>query len=355
MPTSSPMTRADILRAVIPGSALPLWVPLLTPYRPGSRDVDVARLHRHLQVVRAHTPLWMVGGSTGDGWDMDDRQFAQLLAASTSEEVGELQGRVLFALLAPTTDAVLSRLHALHAALGTSPTASFEDNLERCVERGVVGICVAPPIGEDIDQLTIAHHVEEVGRHARMPVALYEIPQITGNRIADETFQALIASHEEIILFKDSSGEDRLAREASMLDSPVLVRGFESDYASSLRAGGGDYDGLLLSSANVFGQELVAIVRATLSGRIDAAARHGDALETRVAACFDAVADLRTGNAFANANRVVDHVLAHGRRTGEVEPPTLFDGTKVDAAVVDAVASILDRDGLRPDTGYLDV
>jgi len=349
------MTRADILRAVIPGSALPLWVPLLTPYRPDERDVDVARLHRHMQVVRAHTPLWMIAGSTGDGWDMDDRQFAQVLAASTDDHVAELQGRVLFALLGETTDAVLSRLHALHGALGTSATAPFQDNLQRCIDRGVVGICVAPPIGEDVDQLTIAHHVEEIGRHARMPIALYEIPQITGNRIASETFQALIAAHEEIILFKDSSGEDRLAGEASMLDSPVMVRGFESAYAPSLRAGGGDYDGLLLASANVFGQELVAIVRATLSGKLDAAARHGVALEQRVAACFDAVGGVPVGNAFANAMRVLDHVMAHGNRVGEVQPPTLFDGTKIDPAVVDVVATVLDRSGLRPETGYLDV
>lgn len=349
------MSRADILQAVIPGSALPLWVPLLTPYREGSTDVDAARFHRHQQVVRAHSPLWMVGGSTGDGWDIDDRQFAQLLAASCDDEVAELQGRTLYALLGPTTDAVLNRLHALHAALGTSPTAPLRENLERLVERGVVGICIAPPIGDDLDQLTIAHHVEEIGRFARMPIALYEIPQVTGNRIAAETFQALVASHEEIILFKDSSGEDRLAGESSMLDSPVLVRGFESDYAASLRAGGGDYDGLLLSSANVFGSELVAIVRATLSGHLDAANRHAQALQTRVAACFDTVASVPVGNAFANANRVVDHVMAYGRRVGEVAPPTLFDGSTMGTEIVDAVASILDRDGLRPDTGYLDL
>lgn len=354
MSTSPPLRRSDILRAVIPGAALPLWVPLLTPYRAGDGAVDVDRLRRHREVVRAHTPLWMIGGSTGDGWDIDDRQFATLLAASCDEHVASLQGRTLFALLGPTTDAVLNRLHALHAALGTSPKASFEENLERLIERGVVGICIAPPVGDDLDQLTIAHHFEEIGRHARMPIAMYEIPQMTGNRIAPETFQALVASHEEIILFKDSSGEDVLAETASMLDSPVLVRGFESDYAASLRAGGGLYDGLLLASANVFAQELVAIVRATLSGHLDAATTHADALEKRVAASFDAVGSVPVGNAFANANRVIDHVMAFGPRTAEVPPPTLFDGSTIDPAVVDAVASILDRDGLRPATGYLD-
>lgn len=355
MSTSSPLRRADILNAVIPGNALPLWVPLLTPYRPGAPDVDVDRLRRHREVVRAHTPLWMVGGSTGDGWDLDDRQFATLLAASCDDSVRELQGRVLFALLGRDTDAVLNRLHALHGALGTSDRNSFDENLEILVERGVVGICLAPPVGEGIDQVTIAHHVEEIGRRARMPIALYEIPQATGNRIAPETYQALIASHEEIVLFKDSSGEDRLAATSSLLDSPVLVRGFESDYASALRAGGGNYDGLLLGSANVFASELVGIVRATLSGHLDAAATHAAALQQRVEASFDAVAAVPVGNAFANANRVIDHVMAFGPRTADVPPPTLFDGSAIDPAVVDAMASILDRDGLRPATGYLDV
>ena len=348
------MSRAEILRAVIPGAALPLWAPLLTPYLDGGRDVDVTRWHRHQQVVRAHTPLWIVAGTVGDGWDLDDRQFAQLLAASCAPPGRELQGRRLFALFGPTTDAVLNRLHALHAALGTSANASFGENLERLVDQEVIGIAVAPPIGDDVDQLSIAHHVEEVGRHARMPIALCEVPQVTGNRIAPETFQALVASHDEIVLFDDASGEDRLCAHTSMLDSPVLVRGHESSYAGSLRAGGGEYDGLALGSANVFASELVAIVRATLSGRVDAATRHGEALEARVKRCSEAVTSIRRGNVLANAARVVDHVMAHGRRAGEVAPPTLFDGTRVDADVVDAVASVLDRDGQRPETGYLD-
>ncbi|HKK70699.1 MAG TPA: dihydrodipicolinate synthase family protein [Candidatus Krumholzibacteria bacterium] len=350
-----PPPRAEILRAVIPGAALPLWVPLLTPYRPGTADVDVERLRRHQRVLRGHTPLWMVAGSTGDGWELDDRQFGQLLDAVTAPEADAIDGHLLFALLAADTEQALGRLERLHEALGTSPNASFEDNLHVLRARGWVGICVAPPVGEDVDQLRIAHHFEEIGRRARMPMAVYEIPQVTGCRIAAETFRALVGAHEEIVLFKDSSGEDRLAGETSPLNAPVLVRGAESDYATSLRAGGGLYDGLLLGSANNFGQELAAIVRATLSGHLDAAKAHSSALQKRVADLFEAVAPVPVGNAFANANRAVDHVLAHGHRATDVEPPALFDGSVMAPEVIAAVDAILDRDGVRPLTGYLDL
>ena len=355
MSDSPVLRRADILRTVIPGAALPLWVPLLTPWTAGSGDVDVDRFHLRRRVLAAHTTLWMVGGTTGDGWELDDRQFEQLVRAALDAPEGVPRGHLLFALLGPTTAAVIERLNMLREMLGVSPEWSFERTLEHLRPRGVVGICLAPPVGEDIDQLSIAHHFEEVGRRARMPIALYEIPQVTGCRIAPETFNALVGSHEEIVLFKDSSGEDRLAAESSMLDSPVLVRGFESDYATALRAGGGDYDGLLLGSANNFGQELVAIVRATLSGMLSAAGVHASALQRRNKALFQAVAPAGVGNAFANANRAVDHVLAYGNRVAEVDPPALFDGSTLDRAIVESVVTVLDREGLRPTTGYLDL
>ncbi len=71
-----------------------------------------------------------------------------------------------------------------------------------------------------------------------------------------------------------------MATSGVALDGVSLVRGAEGGYARWTRGGGGPYDGLLLSTANVFAPQLHVILEllahgrraeaAELSGRIEA-------------------------------------------------------------------------------------
>lgn len=351
------MERSDLLATVLPGRALPLWVPLLTPWKEkeGRAVVDLERLRRHAEVVRAHTGLWMIAGSTGDGWELDDDAFERLLHFAAGPVAAELRARSLVAVLRPSTQEVCARIERVHVAISTSARADARTNADTLVARNLVGLCVCPPVGEDVDQQAILDHYDEVIRVARMPIAVYELPQVTGCRIEPATFGELVRRHPEILLFKDSSGEDRIAPAAPLADAPVLVRGAEGSYVDALRAAGGSYDGLLLSTANNFADELVGILRAALGGSLDAARAHAEALQQRVEALFEAAADEPAANAFANANRAVDHLLAHGARWREVEPPLLFDGSRLRTSLLERAAMRLEEARRMPETGYLDV
>ena len=340
--------RAALQSAVLPAGALPLWVPLLTFYRPAGTDgragggraqVDLERTRAHAWQVAQSVPLWMVAGSTGDGWDLDDAQLEALFRLAATD-LRTKDSRVLAALLRPTTTDVLDWIARLHRIVGTDPRGTVADNVERLRQLGWVGICVCPPVGSEISQEAIAAHYEAILDAARMPLAIYQLPQVTGCRIAPATFGRLSERHPEIILFKDSSGEDQVAP-AIPPAGPLLVRGAESAYAASLRALGGAYDGLLLSTANVFGSELREIVAAALAAQPSRARALAERLERRVTALFAAAAGAPVGNTFANVNRTVAHLRSLGESWREVATPLLFDGSRLPGAFVERIAVTL--------------
>ena len=77
-------------------------------------------------------------------------------------------------------------------------------------------------------------------------------------------------------------------------------------------------------------------------------------VEDVVARVFDLVADLPDGNAFANANKAIDHFLAHGPRASEAPPPRLHAGTTLPPQIIAATGQVLTDCGLMPGGGYLD-
>ncbi len=339
------MERADILDAILPPRALPLWIPLLTPYREAVEQgtaVDASALALHARALRGVTPLWMASGSTGDGWELDDTQWAQLLEAIVDPDFRSLGGRTLVAVLRPTTAEVHERLDALHSLLGTRPDATVGDNLRRALEHGIIGVCLCPPVDPDADQGSILEHYRTLIEHAALPIALYQLPQVTGCRIEPSTFDELIARHRSIVLFKDSSGEDTIAAAAGPAPGPLLVRGAESRYADALRGAGGPYDGLLLSTANSSGPALAELVHRVLDGRIEEARTISDALQRLWSEIFPAVAEAPVGNAFANANRAVVHLLHHGAAWSEHPRPLLFDGSRLPDDVLTRVWKVIE-------------
>jgi len=261
--------------------------------------------------------------------------------------------RILIGTLRPSTDEVLAFIDRVHAAAGTSRTATLDDNVARLAEKGWVGITVCPPVGSDVTQEAIVEHYRTVADAARMPLAVYQLPQVTQNEIAPTTMAKLVAEHEEIILFKDSSGADTIANAAEGLDDVVLVRGAEGNYAGVLEPLGGNYDGLLLSTGNVFGPQLRTILDRVNAGDHAKAAALSDELTTVVDRLFAAGADAPVGNAFANVNRCVDHVNAHANTWRDHEPPMVFDGSRVPPAVVERIAAILKDAGCVGKSGYV--
>jgi dihydrodipicolinate synthase/N-acetylneuraminate lyase len=167
------------------------------------------------------------------------------------------------------------------------------------------------------------------------------------------TVAHLAARYANFILFKDTSGRDRVARSGADLGGVILVRGAEGGYSRWLRAAGGAYDGFLLSTANVFGPQFSQLLR--LVRREPAASRAlSRRMETVVAQVFAAVARVPNGNPFTNANKALDHWFAWGGCRGATAPrPCLISGLELPRELLETARRALQAHGFLSRRGYL--
>jgi len=113
------------------------------------------------------------------------------------------------------------------------------------------------------------------------------------------------------------------------------------------------YDGFLLSTANVFARELDTVLGLLAQGRRRDAEDLAQRLSRTVQGCFELASGFPTGNAFTNANKVIDHLMAHGPNALQVEPPLLYSGVRLPLSFVAAAADLLSQANLLPARGYL--
>jgi hypothetical protein len=104
---------------------------------------------------------------------------------------------------------------------------------------------------------------------------------------------------------------------------------------------GGPYGGLLLATANVFGERLGRIVRDAFAGRPESASREGADQSALVARLFAAGAEAPRGNAFSCVARAALHVRDHGARWRAAPAPRLFDGSRLPEAYVARIAEAM--------------
>ena len=309
---------------------------MLTHFQ-SARVPDAERIWRHLRDLAPHVRGILVPGSTGEGWEMSDADVRTLLdiVLAAAPEAGM---RVLIGILKTETEAVLSCL------------ASMRDLLSH---PAVAGITVCPPKGHHLTQPQIADALRRVLGH-RLPTALYQLPQVTENEMCPETVATLATEYGNFMLFKDTSGTDRVAFSGLDLGGVFMVRGAEQGgYARWPRVSGGPYDGFLLSTANVFAPELSAMLRLLGQGKVARAKSLSRQLEAVVTEAFAVVADFPVGNAFANANKLLDHLRAYGERAMDQPPPMLYSGVRLPAAAVEKVRAVLARHRMLPAKGYL--
>jgi 4-hydroxy-tetrahydrodipicolinate synthase len=319
----------------------PLWVPLLTHYRPrgSATEIDGERMAAHIKAIRPSVRQFLLAGSTGDGWEMDQDAFRAITALGRRADVFE-GTRILFGVLRPTTDEVVDRAQELERDLAQNglPAGEF------------IGLTVCPPVDPTATQDLILRHYEAVLEGTTANVAVYQLPQVTGCRITPETMHRL-AGHKRIIMFKDTSGEDTVAR-AGELGDVRLVRGAEGSYVESVRPAG-PYDGWLLSTGNVFGSLLRRMIELHRSGQTGRATRLSEAMTGLVQALFDAAQAVSFGNAFSNANRAADHLLAVGQQWRQAAPPLTASGNRIPEALLAAAEDVLGYLPALSQHGYL--
>jgi dihydrodipicolinate synthase/N-acetylneuraminate lyase len=337
----------DLQKTLFPGGIPTLWCPSLTHFD-GGRRIDLGRMEAHLAWMMPHVQGFLIPGSTGDGWDLDDEETETVVkfAVRMGREKGvSLLLGALRKNTAEMTGSIERFLDILRRLTGkTDPRAAM-------AAAGVSGFTLCPPTGADLDQAAVAAALETL-LDMGLPVALYQLPQVTGNETAPDTFAWLIATYPNLILFKDSSGADRVALSGVDPHGVFLVRGAERDYARWLRAAGGVYDGFLLSTANSFPAGLRTIVDRILGGRRAEAATLSAALTGAVDEVFGLVGAIPCGNAFTNANKAIEHFMAFGPEA-DGEGPMLHGGLRIPAGILAGTGDALRRYGLMPVKGYL--
>ncbi len=306
-----------------------LFVPVLTHYAAGAAGtVDPVRTLAHIRAIRPSVRQIMLAGSTGDGWELDDASFDALIDLAASEELAGLDAQLIFGALRPTTESVIARLQHLERRLAADAALAAR----------VTCAVVCPPVDEGASQDAILAHYQAVLEASSLPIAVYQLPQVTGCRIAAETLQAL-AESPRVTLFKDSSGEDEVAKSGRDFGRVALVRGAEGGYLEALKPQG-PYDGWLLSTGNVLGEPLRRLLALKVEGRHDDAAALSARLSEAVAAMFANAQSEGGANAFSNANRAMDHIAAHGARWRDAPLPRKVDGQELSAELIEAAGSI---------------
>ncbi|MER0236899.1 dihydrodipicolinate synthase family protein [Fulvimarina sp. MAC8] len=316
----------------------PLWVPILTHYTPGG-EVDASRMLQHWHSLSPNVRQVMLAGSTGDGWELDDERFDALIDLGDSPDLPE-GAALLFGILRPSTEEVLARLQHLESRLDAHPR----------LKTRVRGVAICPPVDPNANQDAIRKHFEDVIAASTLPVAVYQLPQVTQCAIAPDTLAAL-AENPRVIMFKDSSGEDVVANDRDGYDGVVMVRGAEGGYLEALKPKG-PYHGWLLSTGNALAGPLRRVLQLNGTGDGAGAAKLSGAISKAVESVFAAAANEGGANAFSNANRAMDHLRAYGRSWRDAPAALKVDGSALSAELVAEVETHA-ADFLEiSDTGY---
>lgn len=347
--TQTAMEKRRTLRSYLFPQGIPtLWCPPLTHYT-ADGDLDRDRMAAHLRSIAPYVKGLLVPGSTGDGWEMDDAEARQVLEF-VLDLAPELGVQVL-------VGALRTDLEETHRAVADTRSwlrkrTGLSDDFASMSTARVCGFTVCPPKGQNRsqDQLRDAlASVLELG----VPTALYQLPQVTLNEMAPQTVADLAGQFSTFYLFKDSSGTDRVATSGVDLSGVIRVRGAEGAYDRWLRSSGGPYHGFLLSTANCFAPHLYRMIKHLDHGRMPEARAVSAPLSRVVAQVFELVADLPDGNAFANANKAVDHFMAHGPDAADLPPPRLHAGSVLPSQVIRVTGELLVHYNLMPSSGYL--
>jgi dihydrodipicolinate synthase/N-acetylneuraminate lyase len=346
MPTNDiDLKRQENLRYYFRGGIPRLWCPLLAHYRDDG-SLDIERMEAHFKFVSARVKGFLVPGSTGDGWELNDRETREFVefALKAVKGTGSL---LLLGVLRKYVSTMMTLIEQMIAGLAGKGNGDARRALS---EANVCGFTVCPPGGE-LSRGEIRTGVADI-LELGLPTALYQLPQVVQNEVDPETFAELAARFPNLILFKDSSGEDRIAKSPVDKGGVFLVRGAEGDYSSWIKKAGGPYDGFLLSTCNCFPGLLSDMIDKLDAGDRQGAGGISQRLTGAVLEVFTLVQSLPGGNAFTNANKAMDHYFAFGPSAGSKQAPMLHCGIRITGHMISRTGEILQKYNLMPSRGY---
>jgi dihydrodipicolinate synthase/N-acetylneuraminate lyase len=343
--------RQNLLKSLFPSGIPRLWCPSLTHY---DRDggLNAKRMGAHLRSIAPHVKGLLIPGSTGDGWDLSPAETRGLLEI-TIEQARAFGLHLLIGILKPTSSETVQTLEETNAWLKSRAqgTSGLDDTIY-LARQSICGFAVCAPHGAKVTQTEMADAFKRV-LSLGLPTALYQLPQVTQNEIGAELASTLAGECSNFIMFKDSSGADRILLSGEPLHSVFAMRGAEGDYARWLKPRGA-YHGFLLSTANCFAAQLHGMIGDIEAGQMERAQQISVRLTGMIKEAFDLAATVPKGNPYTNANKAMDHFFAYGPTAIKEPPPRLHSGIELPLEVIRATGEALSRFGFLPAKGYLE-
>ena len=340
--------RKNLTNRLFPNGIPNLWSPPLTHYAEKGK-IDFPRIQAHITHVSKHVKAFLIPGSTGDGWEMNDSEIRQLLDFDI-ELAQKLHTKILIGVLRTDADAVLQAISDTLDWLREKTGCTSNDRIFE--KTPVCGFTVCPPKGPDLTQQQIYNDLVSI-LQMDVPIALYQLPQVTENEMSPEIVAKLAEQFGNFYLLKDTSGNDTVALAGLELNDVFLVRGAEGNYSKWLKIAGGSYDGFLLGSTNCFARQLCLIREKLSTGDTEAAEDLSQRITNVINNMFEAVAGISGGNAFSNAYKAIDHFFAHGPDAVNIDPPLIYNGDRLPAELIKSTAELLKQFKLMPKNPYI--
>lgn len=232
------MTNAEARSATRPFTGV--IPPLITPLT-SEGDVDHTSLKRHVdRLIQGGVTGLFVLGSSGEGPWLTTQQRVDVIATAVG--------------------AARSRVPVLAGVLDPGPVVVIE-HVNRAAEAGADAVVVTTPYYFAAGHATQMRHFEAVATASPVPVMLYNIPEMTHNRLVPET-AAELAAHPNIVGIKDSDGNwehfEQFLAMRERFPGFAVFQGHERTAGKSLLAGA---DGVVPGLANLVPDLFVQMVR----------------------------------------------------------------------------------------------
>lgn len=342
-------TRQALIKELFPSGVPKLWCPLLTYYNMDG-TIGFDRMRVHFKHVVPWVRGFLIPGSTGDGWELTEDETLEVTDFAI-KQARKSEISLLLGVLKADVETMKRTISRMTKMLKKNQPGK-EDAGEILKANHVCGFTVCPPRGKSLTQHQIEAGLSTI-LDLGMPIALYQLPQVTENEVAPETFEQLVQKYSNLIFFKDSSGQDNIATSNVYKGGVFLVRGAEGSYAQWLTGTGRSYDGFLLSTANCFSQNLSSLIESLQKNDNEKAREISEKLTNVVSEVFVLVQQLPYGNPFTNANKAMDHFFAFGPSANTTEGPLLHEKNRIPHDVIQATGAILTRYNLMPEKGYM--
>ncbi|HSJ34571.1 MAG TPA: 4-hydroxy-tetrahydrodipicolinate synthase [Acidimicrobiia bacterium] len=236
---------------------------LVTPFTDGG-DVDHERMWRLARHLSDH-------GSDG------------LVVTGTTGESPTLSADEKVALYRTVVEAVENRDTLVVAGTGTYDTAESVELTRRAAETGVDGIMAVTPYYSKPGQEGLFRHFTAIADATDLPVLVYNIPGRTGRLIEVATL-ARLAGHPRIVATKDAVMDIDFTSATVFRVPELAVYSGQDSYTLAMMAVGAV--GVVSVISHLAGDEVAAMVGATLANDLAEAQRLHHALLPLSEACF---------------------------------------------------------------------